>query len=101
MHFRSTSQARTVSDTRLLRRLYIFVAFLYWTSLYLYVPTLPVYIEAKAQNLALVGGVLAMYGLWQMIVRLPLGIAADWLGRRKPFILVGLGTLRPGSLRAG
>jgi len=31
-----------------------------------------------------------MYGLWQAFVRLPLGIAADWLGWRKPFILVCL-----------
>jgi MFS family permease len=30
-----------------------------------------------------------MYGLWQALIRLPLGIAADWLGRRKPFILIG------------
>ncbi len=86
----SASQTRSASNTRLLRSLYIAVAFLYWTSLYLYVPTLPVYIETKTQSLALVGGVLAMYGLWQMLVRLPLGIAADWLGRRKPFILIGL-----------
>jgi MFS family permease len=32
-----------------------------------------------------------MFGLWQALIRLPLGIAADWLGWRKPFILVGLG----------
>jgi MFS family permease len=43
-----------------------------------------------------VGIVLSMYGLWQAIIRLPLGIAADWLGWRKPFlifgfVLVGLG----------
>jgi len=31
-----------------------------------------------------------MYGLWQAIIRLPLGITADWLGRRKPFIVSGL-----------
>jgi len=30
-----------------------------------------------------------MYGLWQAIIRLPLGIVADWLGRRKPFIIAG------------
>ena len=36
------------------------------------------------------GIVLAQYGLWQALIRLPLGIAADWLGRRKPFIVAGL-----------
>jgi MFS family permease len=32
---------------------------------------------------------LAMYGLWQAVARFPLGLIADWIGRRKPFILVG------------
>jgi len=30
-----------------------------------------------------------MYGLCQALVRVPVGVAADWLGRRKPFLLVG------------
>jgi MFS family permease len=73
------------------KRLLIYLAavFLYWMSLYLYASTLPVYVESKTGDLALVGTVLAMYGLWQMLVRLPVGIAADWLGKRKPFIIAG------------
>lgn len=70
--------------------LYGIVVFLYWMSQYLYIPTLPVYIRAKTENLAMVGTVLAMYGLWQAIIRLPLGIAADWVGWRKPFIMACL-----------
>jgi MFS family permease len=70
--------------------LYASIAFLYWTSLYLYIPTLPTYVESKSDNLAVVGLVLSMYGLWQAIIRLPLGVVADWLGWRKPFILGGL-----------
>lgn len=69
---------------------YIAIAFLYWISLYLYVPTLPTYIETKTESLALVGTVLSMYGLWQAVIRLPLGIIIDWLGHRKPFIIIGL-----------
>jgi MFS family permease len=76
--------------------------FLYWVALYLYVPTLPTYIQAKTNNLAMVGTILSMYGLWQGIIRLPVGIAADWVGRRKPFIvgcvfLLGLGAYVMGS----
>ncbi len=63
---------------------------LYWISLYLYAPTLPTYVEGKVDSLASVGLILSMYGLWQAIVRLPLGVFSDWVGRRKPFILVGL-----------
>jgi MFS family permease len=69
--------------------LYLAAVFMFWASLYLYVPTLPVYVQSKTEDLSVVGVVLAMYGLWQAVIRLPLGIAADWLGRRKPFIIAG------------
>ncbi|MHB1356249.1 MAG: MFS transporter [Anaerolineae bacterium] len=62
---------------------------LYWMSLYFYVPTLPTYTASKTDDLAMVGVVLSMYGLWQAIIRLPLGIVSDWVGRRKPFIIGG------------
>lgn len=62
---------------------------LYWISLYLFVPTLPVYAQTKTANLALIGTVLAQYGLWQALVRFPLGILSDWLGKRRPFVFLG------------
>jgi MFS family permease len=79
-----------IGSRRLTIGLYIAAAFLYWASLYLYVPTLPTYAQGKTESLALVGVILSMYGLWQAIIRLPLGIVADWLGQRKPFIVGGL-----------
>lgn len=75
---------------RLSITLYLVVAFLYWVSLFLYVPTLSSYAESKTHSLAVVGIVLSMYGLWQALIRIPLGITADWLGRRKPFVILGL-----------
>ncbi len=78
-----------IGSRRLTIGLYVAAAFLYWVSLYLYVPTLPTYAQSKTESLALVGVILSMYGLWQAIIRLPLGIVADWLGRRKPFIIAG------------
>jgi MFS family permease len=86
---------------RLMIALYTVAVFLYWMGLYLYVPTLPTYVQTKSDNLALVGVVLSQYGLWQAVIRLPLGIVVDWLGWRKPFIvggfvLVGLGALTMG-----
>ena len=77
------------SSRRLMIALYAIAVFLYWIALYLYMPTLPTYAQSKSDNLALAGVVLSMYGLCQAIIRLPLGITADWLGRRKPFIIVG------------
>jgi MFS family permease len=84
-------QTLTQSRRRwLVMGIYLLMTGFYWISLYLYVPTLPTYAETKTETLALLGVILAQYGLWQAIVRLPIGIAADWLGRRKPFILAGL-----------
>ncbi|HHX64164.1 MAG TPA: MFS transporter [Chloroflexi bacterium] len=68
---------------------YSAAVFLFWVGLYLYVPTLPTYVATKTNDLATVGVILSMYGLWQAIIRLPLGIVSDWLGRRKPFIIAG------------
>lgn len=79
----------TARGRQLLIALYLMVAILYLMALYLYVPTLPTYVQSKSESLTLVGVILAQYGLWQAIIRLPLGIVTDWVGRRKPFIIGG------------
>ena len=83
-----SDNARSSADRRLII-LYLAAVVLFWASLYAYVPTLSVYVESKVTNLAMVGTVLAMYGLWQAVIRFPLGVVADWVGRRKPFIVGG------------
>jgi MFS family permease len=97
---RSAAKSQTQS-----RRIRLFgygaVSFLYWMALYLYAPTLPTYAKTKTQDLALVGVILSMYGFWQMVIRLPVGIAADWLGRRKPFIIGGLILVGAGAVVMG
>ncbi|MEW5718340.1 MAG: MFS transporter, partial [Chloroflexota bacterium] len=70
--------------------LYSVAVFLFWASQYIYLPTLPTYLQTKVNELSLVGFVLSMYGLWQALIRLPLGIASDWSGSRKPFLVIGL-----------
>jgi MFS family permease len=91
----------STSSSRTLIILYGAVVGLFWVSLYLYVPTLPTYAESKTTNLAMVGIVLSMYGLWQAVIRLPLGIVADWVGRRKPFIIGGIAFAALGALTMG
>ena len=68
---------------------YVLAVFLFWVSLYLYVPTLPVYIQLKTSDLAVVGTILGMYGFWQMVIRIPLGVFSDWIKDQKPLILIG------------
>jgi MFS family permease len=88
-------------DNQRLRIIYMVVVFLYWAALYFYVPTLSVYAESKANNLSLVGIMLSMYGLWQAVTRFPLGLLADWVGRRKPFILIGFFLAGLGAVMMG
>ena len=90
LHAHELTVENAESRRKLLIAIVIVVVFLYWAGLYLYMSTLSVYVQAKVNNLAVAGSILSMYGLWQMIVRLPIGIGADWLGRRKPFIIVGM-----------
>lgn len=81
--------------------LYMAAVVFYWASMYFYVPTLSSYIKTKTSDLALVGIVMAQYGLWQAVARFPLGIAADWIGRRKPFIIAGFALAGLGALWMG
>jgi MFS family permease len=81
--------------------LFVSATFLYWVALYLYVPTLPAYVATKTANLAAVGSVLAMYGLWQALVRIPVGISVDAVGRGKPFIIGGFAFAAAGALVIG
>ena len=69
---------------------YTITIFIYWASLYFFVPTLSVYTEEVTHDLSIVGTVISMYGLWQAVARYPLGIISDSVGRRKPFIIGGL-----------
>jgi len=74
---------------------------LYWAALEVYLPTLPTYIAERSGALAQVGAILSMYGLSQTIVRFPLGILSDWVGRRKPFVIAGMILAATGALILG
>jgi MFS family permease len=66
------------------------VVFCFWFAQYAYAPTLPDYIYGHTGSLRLVGLVLSMYGIWQALVRLPLGILIDARGGQKTVIITGL-----------
>jgi MFS family permease len=72
-------------------------AMLYWAGLYFYVPTLPVYVQGRVGNLVVTGTILSMYGLWQAVSRLLVGMGADWLGRRKPLLILSLSLVLVGA----
>jgi len=66
---------------------------LFWAALYIYVPILSVYAQSLGASLSIVGFIVASYGVVQLFFRIPLGVASDRLGRRKPFVLVGFLTV--------
>ncbi|MFF2482561.1 MFS transporter [Paenibacillus sp. NPDC058071] len=72
------------------RLLFTAVTLLYWTSMYVYVPTLSPYLSTRGLSLQLIGIVLGSYGFMQLLIRFPLGMLSDKLGVRKPFILLGM-----------
>lgn len=61
----------------------------FWASLYLYVSILSPYAETVGASLTLVGLIVSSYGFSQLVLRIPIGIWSDRLGRRKPFIVAG------------
>lgn len=63
--------------------------FLFWVSLYLYVPFLPGYSRSLGATATWIGLITGSYGLAQLLLRWPAGIWSDRLGRRKPFVLAG------------
>ncbi|WP_028610951.1 MFS transporter [Paenibacillus harenae] len=70
--------------------LFTTITILYWTSMYVYVPTLSPYLSGRGLSLSFIGIVLGSYGFVQMLVRFPLGILSDRWGKRKPFIWLGM-----------
>lgn len=80
------------------RRLFEAGNFLYWLALYFYVPILAVYAQSMGASLAVVGVMLSAYGVMQLLLRIPTGVASDALGRRKPFVLAGVALTAAGAL---
>ena len=63
--------------------------FLYWGALYVYSPILSVYAQSLGASFTTIGMVVGAYGFVQMLLRIPLGIWSDRLGRRLPFLYAG------------
>jgi len=72
--------------------------FCLWSSLYVYVPILPVYASALGASLPMVGVVVGSYGIAQLLLRLPLGLVSDRLGSRRPFVVSGLAAAGLGAV---
>ena len=63
---------------------------LYWLSLYLFVPVLAPRAHDLGAGVAGVGLVLATYGFVQFLLRIPLGVWSDRIGKRQPFLVAAM-----------
>lgn len=61
----------------------------FWSALYFYVPILTPYAETLGASMSLLGLIVSSYGLSQLLLRIPVGIWSDRIGKRKPFIVAG------------
>jgi len=62
----------------------------YWASMYVYVPIFSVYAESLGASLSVVGLGVGMYGLTQMLTRVPIGIWSDVMGKRRGIVVAGM-----------
>ena len=71
---------------------------MFWLSLYFYVPVLPLHAEELGASLSMVGLVVSAYAIAQLALRIPIGVGADILGRRKPFATGALACSAAGAV---
>lgn len=78
--------------------LFNFMTAMLWFSLYAYIAELATYADTLNASLRMIGIISGSYGLLQLILRIPLGIFSDHLGKRKIFITLGMAVSLVSSL---
>lgn len=70
--------------------LYFAVTFFFWFANFTYVPTMSPYLRSIGVGYSMIGLIGGAYGFAQLLLRVPIGILSDRLGKRKIFIIGGL-----------
>ncbi len=58
--------------------------------MYVYTPVFPVYAGVLGASMSTIGLAVGAYGLTQMLLRIPLGIWSDAMGKRRIFVVAGM-----------
>lgn len=72
-------------------KIFTFTTSMLWFSLYAYVAELSTYASTLGATYRMIGLISGSYGLTQLLLRISLGVFSDMLGKRKIFIILGLG----------
>lgn len=65
------------------------IVVLFWFAQYIYIPFQTPFLTSIGVSAGLIGVIIGAYGISQMVMRLPVGLMADHVGRHKAFILLG------------
>lgn len=71
---------------------------LLWMAMYWYVPILPAYAQSLGATATMIGVIGGSYGLMQVLLRAPLGVVSDRLGRDRLLLVIGFLTLVASAL---
>lgn len=69
--------------------LFQIVVLFFWFSQYAYVPNLTAYAREMGVSLTVIGMISGAYGLGQTVLRVPLGLLSDRIGKRKIIVSAG------------
>lgn len=69
----------------------VIITSLFWFAAYTYGPILTAFCLERGASLGTTGIILSSYGLMQLILRAPVGMLSDAVGKRKLFVWAGLG----------
>lgn len=78
-------------------RLFLLIVTLFWFSQYIFVPFLSPHLAALGVTASLSGVILGAYGFSQLVLRIPVSVSEDCIGRHKLFMVGGLTALVLGS----
>ena len=70
--------------------LLLIIVVLFWFSQYVYIPFQTPYLTIRNVSSNMIGIIIGAYGVSQCLLRLPVGLFADSIGKNKLFILCGI-----------
>ncbi len=68
---------------------YLAMVSLFWFAQYVYIPYQTTFLTAVGAGSAFTGMIVGAYGISQLLLRFPIGLCADSVGRHKYFIMAG------------
>lgn len=72
------------------RLVFTLITLTFWMPVNFYSQILPAYVKHLGGSLSMVGLISGIYGLTQALIRIPIGVFSDGIGRKKPFVVLGV-----------